>query len=247
MRQVLSLIVATHGLGSVALAGGRDFYDCGQLVAVAGCPTLIQDSQGLLHQLDDLNGYQVGDQVEVTGKLVTCSVPCGGTGTCVVGAFVVPCSAGPTGTSFYFGDGTSGLGRPCANQSALGAGEGCVNSTGIGARLTATGSPLFVDDDLGFLLNGGRPNQPRLLVQGEGQQVLPFKDGIFCLSNPTERVEVVILDGSGSGSTSSSMVTNGAIPGPGATRYYQQWYRDPQLSPCGSGSNFSNAVQVDWI
>ena len=247
MRQFLSLFAATLGLGSLALAGGTDFYDCGQLVAVAGCPTLFQVSQGFLHHVDNLHGYQVGDQVEVTGTLLTCTVPCGATGTCITGAFLAPCTAGPTGTAFCFGDGTSGQNCPCGNQSALGSGEGCANSTNFGARLTATGSPFVNNDDLGFSLSGGRPNQPSLLVQGEGQQVLPFKDGLLCLTTPTERVEVVLLDAGGGGSTSSSIVTNGSIPGPGSTRYYQQWYRDPQLSPCGTGSNFSNGVQVNWI
>jgi hypothetical protein len=113
--------------------------------------------------------------------------------------------------------------------------------------LTEIGTRFVVNDDLGFTLSGGRPHQPSLLVQGEGRQLLTFKDGLFCLANPTERIEVILLDANGEGASSSSIVTNGAILGPGTTRFYQQWYRDPQLSPCGSGSNFSNGVQIDWI
>ena len=32
---------------------------------------------------------------------------------------------------------------------------------------------------------------------------------------------------------------------PGATLFYQWWYRDPSDS-CGGGFNFSNAVAVTW-
>ena len=249
MHQRLSHGLVAVGLGALtplAAAGGTDFIDCGQLVSVSGCPTLFQDSQGFLHLLDDTGGYFPGDQVEVAGSLTTCSVPCGATGSCVIGATLLPCSPGPPGTPFCFGDGTAGA-CPCGNQSPLGSEAGCANSTGLGAELVATGTPFFTADDLGFVLSGGRPNQPSLLVQGEAQQSLPFKDGLFCLANPTERVEVIFLDAGGGGASQSSIVTNGAVPGPGVSRYYQQWYRDPQLSPCGTGSNFSNGVQVNWI
>ena len=65
----------------------------------------------------------------------------------------------------------------------------------------------------------------------------------------TKPVETIahILDGDGAGSTTGSIVTGGGVS-PGETRYYQQWYRDPGgVSPCGFGSNFSNALQIDWI
>ena len=56
-----------------------------------------------------------------------------------------------------------------------------------------------------------------------------------------------MLDRDGSGSTEGSIVTQGKV-NPGDTRYYQQWFRDPNgFSPCGSGSNFTNAVRVDWL
>jgi hypothetical protein len=156
----------------------------------------------------------------------------------------------PAGTtSLCYGDGTAAGGTvscPCGNASAAGAKVGCLNSTGSGAKLVPYGSASFAADDLYFVAFDVRPSQPGVLVQGNALTPQTFRDGLLCISGSTERVERMTSTAGGQAATTLSIVQEGAVPGPGATRYYQYWFRDPQISVCGTGSNLSNAVEVVW-
>ena len=188
----------------------------------------------LLGFLPDCNGNGVPDACDLASGI---STDFNGDG--------IPDECGP-GTVLCAGDG-SAIPCPCGNNSAAGAGEGCANSTGSGAILYTTGTTVVANDDLRFHIAQARPGQPALLVQGATYVTMPFRDGVFCTGNPTARVEVVFLDGSGNGSTTGSIVTNGLIPANGGIRRYQMWYRDPAVSPCGTGSNFSQGIAIHWI
>lgn len=228
-----------------------------QIVPYDGCGVLIHDGCNKL--VDDLTGkeytgdfapYQLGDHVHVVGmtsmSLFNCPPPIDGEFDHAGGfiSLIELCPTADPSTPLCFGDG-SGSACPCANFG--GAGEGCANSQGSGARLTASGSASLAADDLVLHASQARPQMPGSLLQGSSAIALPFYDGILCMGNPTERVEFVRLDATGAASTSASIVAEGHVPGPGVTRYYQLWYRDPMISPCGSGSNLTSAVRIDWV
>lgn len=153
--------------------------------------------------------------------------------------------ANPTyGAVYCVGDG-SDVACPCGNTGTR-ADAGCRNSANRGARIYATGSPVVADDALTLHLDGALGGQTAMLLQGEQAAAIPFRDGALCVGVPTERVEPILLDAFGDGQSSVSIVTEGEVPGPGAQRYYQFWYRDPANSPCGTGSNLSSALTLLW-
>ncbi|MCE9594013.1 MAG: hypothetical protein K8S98_07465 [Planctomycetes bacterium] len=147
----------------------------------------------------------------------------------------------PVGTTLCYGDGSSGN-CPCGNAGVAGA--GCKNSTGVGAKLAATGSASVVADDLVLSVTQAAPGKSALFFQGVGSIAVPFQDGILCAGGSIKRLEAVTLDANGSAQSGVSIVGAGAIT-PGVTRTYQTWFRDPQ-GPCGTASNLSSAVQVTW-
>jgi hypothetical protein len=155
-------------------------------------------------------------------------------------------SANPPITTFCFGDGLSGSGCPCANLSPAGAGEGCRNSQGFGAVLTTSGSSSVAADDLVLKVTRARPIQPALLLEGASPIIAPFKDGLLCTGNPTQRLEVMLTGSAGQAATTLPIAASTGSQ-PGDSRVYQVWYRDPVISPCNSGSNFTSAVLVDWL
>jgi hypothetical protein len=91
------------------------------------------------------------------------------------------------GNSFCFGDGT-GTPCPCGNTSAVGAGQGCRNSSEQGADLDAWGSTSVAADDLRIGLshmNIAPPGSvPGILAVGDnalnGGMGVPFGAGLRC-------------------------------------------------------------------
>lgn len=141
---------------------------------------------------------------------------------------------------------------PCGNHLPAGTLGGCRNSQGVGAVIVESGFPslsgLWSSYSMGVI--GARPNQPALLLQGSVGISIPFKDGRLCMGNPTVRVEVATLDATGSATFSplTPLVLGGIPIAPFSTKHHQVWYRDSGVgSPCGQGSNFSDALTVMFM
>jgi hypothetical protein len=76
-----------------------------------------------------------------------------------------------------FGDGSTRP-CPCGNESGAGQGEGCRDSTGVGAIISGLGSNVVVNDNLVLQVAQGPANKTALFLQGASMVSLPFWDGI---------------------------------------------------------------------
>jgi hypothetical protein len=157
----------------------------------------------------------------------------------------------PEPAGFCFGE---PLACPCGN--AGGPGEGCGNSTGSGALLTASGSTSVSDDDLVLAATQVPTGQFGVFVVGGGTNNIVFGDGLRCVSpgptglhrfNPPNGSGPtgVLSRGPGIVSYSQNFPSGGAIQA-GNTYYFQAWFRDPFSGPCGSGFNLSNGLEVTF-
>jgi Tol biopolymer transport system component len=159
------------------------------------------------------------------------------------------------GSEFCFGDGTQGA-CPCGNSGA--AGRGCENSAATGgALLFATGT--IVPDTLQFCAQGELAGALSILLQGNTAvaPALSFGDGLRCAGGLLKRLYVanavlgaLSVPGAGDLSVSAQSGALGDPLGPGAQRFYQVYYRDPDpgycAAPAGNTWNVSNAVQILW-
>ncbi len=155
----------------------------------------------------------------------------------------VQANVGP-GQSYCFGDGT-GVGCPCGNAGA--AGEGCANSTGAGAIMTASGTADVSNDSLLLTATQCPIGIPGIFFQGHNALVTPvfLGDGLLCFSGPIQRFAVTFTDAVGGADSSATTISVSGAVNSGDTRSYQFWYRNPP-GPCSGGSNLSNAIEVLW-
>ena len=160
------------------------------------------------------------------------------------------------GTRFCAGDGT-GTPCPCGNESDPALGNGCENKHGQGATLDGTGSASVAADDLSLSVTFTMSTQtfpPKgeaiLLFAGDarinGGLGLPLGDGLRCVGGNVQRLGVrfgtpyrgIALWGPGLAAQLGVVA--------GDTRYFHAWYRDPIGSPCGSGFNTTNALELTF-
>jgi hypothetical protein len=149
----------------------------------------------------------------------------------------------PPGTAFCFGD-TTGADCPCFAFGA--AGEGCANTSGSGATLTASGSATLGNDTLQLAVAGVPGAKPGLILRGNNQVALPIGDGILCTSGGSQRSQVQVTVAGATTYTDFNGGPFGAVANLGAPTYFQFWYRDPSNTCSGSGFNFTNGWSVTY-
>lgn len=148
--------------------------------------------------------------------------------------------------AYCFGD---GAGTPCPCGNVGGSSEGCANSSGSGAVLTATGSASVGAADLVLRAAGLPPNQFGTYIQGNSKvnagSGAVFGDGLRCAGGSVVRLELRLSDYDGRSSTTIDLVAKGEVS-PGDTRTYQLWFRDPSASPCGQNFNLTQGLALTW-
>jgi subtilase family serine protease len=179
---------------------------------------------------------------------------------CQAFALQAACDTGGCGGSqlipFCFGDGADPLvttACPCVNFGTTG--HGCANAVNPnGAQLTATGTTS--PDTVVLTSTGELNNSLSVFLQGNVNTNLGilFGDGVRCAAGLLERLYTkhasggtVTAPGAGDPSiTTQSAALGDTIP-PGTSRYYQVYYRDPNLTFCtGLGFNVTNGMRVVW-
>ncbi|MFT7678684.1 MAG: hypothetical protein ACI8QC_002679 [Planctomycetota bacterium] len=154
--------------------------------------------------------------------------------------------AGATiGNRICFGDGGDGA-CPCGNSSAAGSGEGCVNSSGLGARLSGYGSMSVTADDL--LMEASRlpASTFALLFSGtQSQSGAAVGSGLLCAGGANLRLGVRASNPAGQATWGLGLAAQAGVMA-GDTRVLQVAYRDPVGSPCGAPFNYTSALQVSF-
>jgi hypothetical protein len=239
---------------------------------VLASPASDSDGDGIQDSLDncpwianpgqqDCDGNGIGDACEIAYGAMDCN----GNGvpdTCDIALGTsldvdfdsVPDECVVNGVAYCFGDG-SGSSCPCANNSAIGAHQGCVNSQAHGGNLNAIGHTSVSNDSVVLTASFLPPNSSMLFFQGVNQaafgQGITFFDGLVCVGGgPLIRLASKNSHASGSASYPEPgdplLSVRGQIPAVGGLRYYQVWYRDFS-GPCGTHSNFTNGFVLLWM
>lgn len=140
----------------------------------------------------------------------------------------------------------------CGGDSLL---AGCVNSTGLGARLEAEGSASVTSDDLTLVATQLPANTTVLMLMAMNTSRLPFGDGRICIAGLSKifRLPPALNSGptgtvtGGPGYVALSNTILVPVPGgiqAGDTWNFQAFYRD--VAGC-AGFNISNGVSVTFV
>jgi len=120
-----------------------------------------------------------------------------------------------------------------------------LNSFGTMAIMSYTGTTSVSIADLVLRVTTASPNGPGLFFYGTAQLQVAFGDGFRCVGGNVIRLNPpMFADGSGTNTRTFTPPPGNPVP-PGATRYFQYWYRNLN-GPGGSGFNLSDALRVTF-
>ncbi len=153
--------------------------------------------------------------------------------------------------SFCAGDG-SVTACPCGNHSPIGLGAGCLNSTGFGGRLSATGETRLTLDALRLAAETLPQTTTALFFQGTTRENaglgLAFGDGLRCAGGAIVRLATRTAAGgtvSYPGAGDPPVSTRGLITAPGV-RTYQVWYRNAAPFCTSEPFNLTQGIEANW-
>lgn len=159
-----------------------------------------------------------------------------------------------TGQPFCFGDGVSSTVCPCGNTVSQGSLSGCKNSSGVGAKLEASGLPDVSSDSVRLSVTGLPLGAPILFFQGNVKQGsgygASFGDGVRCVTGTTLRLSMQVPTGSTASYPSTSelpLSVAGYVPQSGGARYYQGWYRNSSTFCTAATFNLTNGLEIAWL
>jgi hypothetical protein len=159
----------------------------------------------------------------------------------------------PLVRGFCAGDG-SGTACPCGNSAPSGSGRGCLNSTGVGARLLTSGSARVSADSFTLNASSMPATGSALFFQGTNQVAggagAVFGDGKRCAGGSIHRLGTKTNAGGASSYPEAGdppVSVRGAIPALGGTRTYQVWYRNAATYCTVDTFNLTNGVQAVWL
>lgn len=152
-------------------------------------------------------------------------------------------------TPFCFGDGSANGGPacPCGNDVAAGVARGCVNSTGQGGKLVATGNPSISTDTVTLRGTELSPAAFALFLQSDSfSSGTPLFDGLRCVGASFVRLTTRLSVGGAAtiGSPSMPISVVGGITSP-STRFYQVVYRN-NAGFCNFLANSTNGIATVW-
>ena len=161
-----------------------------------------------------------------------------------------PIDAGLVATAYGFCPPAS---APCGNSYESG---GCVNLTGEGAMLSATGTSSATADDLVLVARQIPPNRLGVAFMGHGQTELLGGNGLIVAASaglglhrfPAHFADAqgVFTQGPGIVGHANAFFPTQAQIQPGQTWNFQVFYRDP-TGPCGLTKNFSSGLSVTFL